>query len=65
MKIKLKETIKIGNKFHTTDATLDVINEIGMNLVVNGKAYCVDGTFGANIKYTPAVKIGKQAKKKT
>lgn len=64
MKIKLKEPVKIGNKQFVTNSTIDVINEIGMNLIVHDRAYCVDGTFGNNIKYTPAVQVGKKSKHK-
>jgi len=63
MEIKLNEPIKIGNKFYTTDTTMNVTNDLGMRLVVAGQAYCTDGTFGAGLNVEPAKPIKKEKKK--
>jgi hypothetical protein len=50
MKIKLNETTTIAGKSYPAGTAITVINDIGMRLVVTGKADCTDGTFATGIK---------------
>lgn len=57
MTIELIKEARIGKKTHPAGTVLTVINEVGMELVIKGKAWCRDGTHVAAVNYVkPTVK---------
>ena len=62
MKIELTKRQEVAGKIHDAGVILGVIEELGIELVVAGKARCIDGTFDPVV--VPLPKRVQQPKKR-